>query len=48
MPAGTFQAVVLQKAGGGTAKTYWFVRGIGKVKEEGGQTEELVRYEVLP
>ncbi|MDC0706941.1 hypothetical protein POL68_00495 [Stigmatella sp. ncwal1] len=48
VPAGTFEAVVLQKAGGGTAKTYWFVRGIGKVKEEGGQTEELVSYEVLP
>ncbi|QRO01605.1 hypothetical protein JRI60_22570 [Archangium violaceum] len=48
VPAGTFQALVLQKAGGSTAKTYWFVRGIGKVKEEGGQTEELVSYELQP
>lgn len=46
VPAGTFQAVVLQKAGSGTPKTYWFVRGIGKVKETGGQTEELVSYDI--
>jgi hypothetical protein len=39
---------VLQKAGSSTAKTYWYVRGIGKVKETGGQTEELVSYEVQP
>lgn len=25
-------------------KEYWYVRGIGKVKEIGGQTEELVEY----
>jgi hypothetical protein len=48
VPAGTFRAVVLQKAGSSTAKTYWYVRGIGKVKETGGQTEELVSYEVQP
>jgi hypothetical protein len=48
VPAGTFQAIVLQKAGGSTLKTYWYVPGIGKVKETGGQTEELVRYEVTP
>lgn len=46
VPAGTFQAVVVQKAGGGDLKTYWYVRGIGKVKESGGQTEELVKYTV--
>lgn len=46
VPAGTFRAVVVQKAGGGALKTYWYVRGIGKVKEEGGQKEELVSYEV--
>ncbi len=48
VPAGTFRAVVLQKASVGTPKTYWFVPGIGKVKEMGGQTEELVSYEVFP
>jgi hypothetical protein len=48
VPAGTFRAVVLQKAGGSNAKTYWYVPGVGKVKEEGGQTEELVSYELAP
>lgn len=48
VPAGTFQAVVVQKAGGSDVKTYWYVRGVGKVKETGGQTEELVSYEVSP
>lgn len=48
VPAGTFQAIVLQKSGGTTVKTYWFVPGVGKVRETGGQTEELVSYEVSP
>ncbi|MFY0564659.1 hypothetical protein ACN28E_12460 [Archangium lansingense] len=48
VPAGTFRALVLQKAGTSKTKTYWYVRGIGKVKETGGQTEELVSFEVLP
>jgi len=48
VPAGTFDAVVVQKAGGSDIKTYWYVRGIGKVKESGGQTEELVSYKVSP
>lgn len=46
VPAGTFRAVVVVKAGGGSLKTYWYARGVGKVKETGGQTEELVSYEV--
>jgi hypothetical protein len=46
VPAGTFRAVVVIKAGGTDLKTYWYVRGVGKVKETGGQTEELVSYEV--
>ena len=30
-------------------KTYWWARGIGKVKEIGdNQTEELVSYQVAP
>jgi hypothetical protein len=48
VPAGSFRALVLQKAGGSTAKQYWYVRGIGKVKETGGQTEELVSYQLQP
>jgi len=47
VPAGTFDAVVLQKIGGST-KTYWYVWGVGKVKETGGQTEELTSYMVAP
>jgi hypothetical protein len=46
VPAGTFRAVVVQKAGGSDLKTYWYVRGVGKVKESGGQLEELVEYKV--
>lgn len=48
VPAGTFRAVVIHKAGGSSAKTYWYVPGVGKVKETGGQTEELMSYEVKP
>lgn len=46
VPAGAFRALVVQKTGGGNAKTYWFARGIGKVKELGGQLEELVSYQL--
>ncbi|HMJ54243.1 MAG TPA: hypothetical protein VK540_19315 [Polyangiaceae bacterium] len=49
VPAGTFDdPVIIQKAGGSSLKTYWYVRGIGKVKESGGQTEELVKFTVSP
>ena len=50
VPAGTFTAVYLQKvsATGGSAKTYWYVPGVGKVKESGGQLEELVTYSLVP
>jgi len=44
VPKGHFaHAVHLQKTGGST-KEYWYVRGVGKVRETGGQTEELVDY----
>lgn len=46
VPAGTFSALVLTKAGGTVLKTYYYVRGVGKVKEEGTQTEELQSFEV--
>lgn len=48
VPAGRFDAVVFQKVGSDTPKTYWYVPGVGKVKETGGQTEELVEYELSP
>lgn len=49
VPAGTFKALVVRRranAGTGSDKTFWFVRGIGKVKETGvgEQTEELTSY----
>jgi hypothetical protein len=30
----------------GARKSFWFCRGIGKVKETGGQTEELIDHKV--
>lgn len=45
VPAGTFTALRLRKTTSGAAdKMYWFVQGVGKVKETGDQTEELVSY----
>jgi hypothetical protein len=47
VPAGEFRAVrVRRDTEGGASKTYWFVRGVGKIKEVGGQTEELKSYEL--
>lgn len=47
VPAGTFEhAVHLRKTVGDSQKEYWYVRGVGKVKEVGGQTEELTEYSV--
>jgi hypothetical protein len=49
VPAGTFtNAIVFVKAGGSSTKTYWYVPGVGKVKETGGQTEELLSFQVSP
>jgi hypothetical protein len=49
VPAGTFEHVlVLTKAAASSQKTYYYVRGVGKIKETGGQTEELVSYSVEP
>lgn len=47
VPAGKFKAVVIEKKSNDT-KTYWYVPGVGKVKETGGQTEELVTSMVMP
>jgi len=47
VPAGTFEAVKLRKVSATSAmKTYWYVPNVGKVKETGGQTEELTEYHV--
>jgi hypothetical protein len=49
VPAGTFQALHVRRIGndeGTKQKDYWYVRGVGKVKETGSdkQTEELIGY----
>jgi hypothetical protein len=49
VPAGTFEALVLRKVSGSSTssanqKSYWYVPGVGKVKETGSQTEELTEY----
>ena len=47
VPAGSFRALVLEKVSvNGSVKRYWFVRGVGKVKETGTQSEELLDYEL--
>lgn len=48
VPAGTFEAFKISRVSSsqGATKTYWFAEGVGKVKEEGGQLEELESYEV--
>ena len=48
VPAGTFEALKVNRVSSsqGAVKTYWFVENVGKVKEEGGQLEELESYEV--
>lgn len=47
VPAGKFDNVIhFRKAGGGSTKEYWYVRGVGKVKETGSQTEELTEFSV--
>ena len=47
VPAGTFEHVIhLQKSGGGSAKEYWYARGVGKLKETGSQLEELTAFEL--
>ena len=48
--AGTFETVALRKTSGatGTSKDYFYAPGVGKVREVGGQTEELVSFDVTP
>lgn len=45
VPYGTFTALKVRKTTSGDAdKVYWFVKGVGKVKEEGEQVENLTAY----
>jgi len=51
VPAGHYCALQVRRTStvgedAGSDKTYWFVRGIGKVKEVGGSTEELASFEI--
>jgi hypothetical protein len=46
VPAGTFDNVIHLQKTGNSAKEYWYVRGVGKIKETGSQTEELVDYTI--
>jgi hypothetical protein len=50
VPAGTFNnALKVQRERPDkedSARTYWLVPGIGKVKEDGERLEELVSYDV--
>lgn len=53
VPAGNIECVRVRRTrlhatGGELVKTFWYAFGIGKVKELGGQTEELVRFEAAP
>jgi hypothetical protein len=44
VPAGTFEHVIHFRKVGGSTKEYWYLRGVGKLKETGSQTEELTEY----
>jgi len=47
VPAGKFEHVIrLQKVGGSSSKEYFYLRGVGKLKETGSQTEELSDYQL--
>lgn len=48
VPAGDFEhAIHLRKTSNGNSKEYWYLRGIGKLKEVGAQTEELSEYTIV-
>lgn len=48
VPAGDFECVrIARSSSAGTDKVYWYAPGVGKVKEIGGQTEELESVEIV-
>ncbi len=46
VPAGIFENVIHLRKSGSSVKEYWYVRGVGKLKETGTQTEVLTAYAV--
>jgi hypothetical protein len=44
LPLATFEHAIHFQKVGGSLKDYWYLRGVGKLKETGGQTEELTDY----
>jgi hypothetical protein len=47
VPAGTFTTIKIHRVGeeeGQADKTYWYAKGVGKVREVGKQTEELMSW----
>jgi hypothetical protein len=49
VPAGTFSTLRVRKRTSGQAdKTYWFARGVGKIREQGEQVEILTAYTPAP
>lgn len=50
VPAGTFTTLRVFRSNDGTGvqKRYWFARGVGKVKEEGGSQREVLTDYSLP
>ncbi len=45
----SYEVMIVTKMSTTSTKTYWWARGIGKVKEIGdNQTEELMSYQVAP
>jgi hypothetical protein len=48
VPAGTFKGVIHLQKKGNSLKEYWYLRGVGKLKETGTQTEELTAYTLVP
>jgi hypothetical protein len=50
VPAGTFTTLRVFRSNDGTGvqKRYWFARGVGKVKEEGGNQREILSEYSLP
>lgn len=48
VPAGSFSGVIHLSKVGNSRKDYWYLRGVGKLKETGTQTEELTAYSLVP
>jgi hypothetical protein len=52
VPAGTFAAIQITRTdmSDGSTKTQWFVKGVGKIKEQtgAGHLEELTSYQIAP